>query len=312
MRSSPARTAWLVTAAILSLAFSIQFLVEGEMQIFPVRQIEALIFDRPAATSQQAAKARSAAAAEHTVTVPADTRLLVRMIDAVDPKRNKVGDRFRASLETAIVVNGKIVAPEGTEVYGRLSEARGAGCISGRAELQLELTEIVIGDQTYPLITDDCEVTIKTTTKQMDSVTVITFSGRITMGDETNQLRETIRCLVRQGNKRILLNLADVSFIDGTGLGELVASHAHVKNKGGQLKLLKLTKKVRDLLRITKFVTVFDIYDDEAEAIKSFGTGVGGDAGTGVAVATKGEQVRVCSQTSLEFRIEQPFTVRVW
>ncbi len=115
-------------------------------------------------------------------------------------------------------------------------------------------------------------MSIKITTKQAEAVTVFNVAGRITIGDETARLRETIRGSVNDGKKNILLDLGEVSFIDSTGLGELVASHAHVKNNGGQLKLLKLTHKVHDLLQITKLITVFQVFDDEAGALKSFGS----------------------------------------
>jgi anti-sigma B factor antagonist len=111
---------------------------------------------------------------------------------------------------------------------------------------------------------------MKATIRQVDSVIVIDVSGRITLGEGCAQLRELIRDQLSKGNKQILLNLANVTYIDSSGIGELVSAFTAVSNQGGQLKLLNLTKKVHDLLQITKLYTVFDIHDDEAKAIASF------------------------------------------
>jgi anti-sigma B factor antagonist len=111
---------------------------------------------------------------------------------------------------------------------------------------------------------------MKATIRQVDSVTVIDISGRITLGEGCTQLRQIVRDQLAKGNKRLLLNLGDVSYIDSSGIGELVSGYTAVSNQGGQLKLLNLTKKVHDLLQITKLYTVFDVHDDEAKAIASF------------------------------------------
>ena len=113
-------------------------------------------------------------------------------------------------------------------------------------------------------------MSMKATIRQVDSVVVIDISGRITLGEGCSQLRELIRDQLSKGNKRLLLNLADVTYIDSSGIGELVSAFTAVSNQGGQLKLLHLTKKVHDLLQITKLYTVFDIHDDEAKGISSF------------------------------------------
>ena len=113
-------------------------------------------------------------------------------------------------------------------------------------------------------------MTMKTNNRQMDGVTIVDMSGRITLGEGSVILRDTIRDLVGKGQKRILLNLGDVTYIDSSGIGELVSAFTAVRREGGELKLLNLTKKVHDLLQITKLYTVFDIKDDEAAAIKSF------------------------------------------
>jgi anti-sigma B factor antagonist len=113
-------------------------------------------------------------------------------------------------------------------------------------------------------------VSMKLTTRQVDGVTILDLSGRITLGEGSVQLRDAIRDLLSKGSKKILLNLADVNYIDSSGIGELVSAYTTVRNQGGELKLLNLTKKVHDLLQITKLYTVFDVKDDEANAIASF------------------------------------------
>ena len=106
--------------------------------------------------------------------------------------------------------------------------------------------------------------------REVDGVTVLDLSGRITLGEGSVQLRDAVRNLLGKGQKTILLNMADVNYIDSSGLGELVSAYTTVKNQGAVLKLLKLTAKVHDLLQLTKLYTIFDIYDDEATAIASF------------------------------------------
>jgi anti-sigma B factor antagonist len=113
-------------------------------------------------------------------------------------------------------------------------------------------------------------VTMKASTRQVNGVTVVDLSGRITLGEGSVILRDTVRDLVGKGNKKILLNLGDVTYIDSSGIGELVSAFTTVRNQGGELKLLNLTKKVHDLLQITKLYTVFDVKDDEAVAVSSF------------------------------------------
>jgi anti-sigma B factor antagonist len=111
---------------------------------------------------------------------------------------------------------------------------------------------------------------MKASNRQVDGINIVDMSGRITLGEGSVVLRDTIRDLVGKGQKKILLNLGDVTYIDSSGIGELVSAFTAVRREGGDLKLLKLTKKVHDLLQITKLYTVFDIKDDEATAIKSF------------------------------------------
>ena len=106
--------------------------------------------------------------------------------------------------------------------------------------------------------------------RELDGVIVLDLSGRITLGEGSVQLRDAIRDLIGKGQRRILLDLGEVNYIDSSGLGELVSAYTSARNQGASLKLLKLTKKVHDLLQLTKLYTVFDIYDDEASAITSF------------------------------------------
>ncbi len=113
-------------------------------------------------------------------------------------------------------------------------------------------------------------MSMKTSTRQVDGITILDLSGRITLGEGSVQLRDAVRDLLSKGSKNILLNLGDVNYIDSSGIGELVSAFTTVRNQGGELKLLNLTKKVHDLLQITKLYTVFDIKDDEASAIAAY------------------------------------------
>jgi anti-sigma B factor antagonist len=113
-------------------------------------------------------------------------------------------------------------------------------------------------------------VALTIASREVDGVTVLDLGGRITLGEGSVQLREAIRDLIGKGIKNILLNLGNVNYIDSSGLGELVSAFTTAKNQGAEVKLLNLTKKVHDLLQLTKLYTVFDIKDDEASAIASF------------------------------------------
>ena len=108
------------------------------------------------------------------------------------------------------------------------------------------------------------------TTREVSHVTIVDIHGRITLGDETGLLRDTIRDLLTEGKKKIVLNLTHVDYIDSSGVGELVSGFTTVRNAGGELKLFGLSPKVRDILQVTKLYTVFDIKDDEFTAVKSF------------------------------------------
>ena len=107
-------------------------------------------------------------------------------------------------------------------------------------------------------------------TRSVNGVTILDLHGKVTIGEGTREVREKIRELLENGNKDILMNLGDVSYVDSAGIGELVSSYTTVTNQGGQFKLLHLTKKIRELLAITKLLTVFDSFDDETTAVGSF------------------------------------------
>ncbi len=113
-------------------------------------------------------------------------------------------------------------------------------------------------------------MSMKVSTRQVDGVTILDLSGRITLGEGSVTLRDAVRDVAAKGSRKIILNLGNISYIDSSGIGEMVSAYTSVKNSGGELKLLNLTKKVHDLLQITKLYTVFDVKDNEAEAVSSF------------------------------------------
>lgn len=186
----------------------------------------------PAPASPPPQTSASAAVNSGSVTVPAGSHLLVRMIDSVDSDKNNVGDRFRASLEQDFAVDGVTVATKGTDVYGRLSEATEAGHIQGKSQLKLELTDILIRNRLQPILTGEYEV-----------------SGSSRGSDTAKKV--------------------GIGAVAGTVIGAIAGG-----GKGAAI-----------------------------------GAGVGAGAGTAVQLATKGEQVHVPSETLLDFRISQPFTV---
>ena len=113
-------------------------------------------------------------------------------------------------------------------------------------------------------------MTVKASTRQSGSVTIVDLSGQIKLGEGTSVLRETVKDLLGKGQKKILLNLGDVNYVDSITVGVLISALTSVRNQGGELKLLHLTKKVRTVLEITRLYPVFDVLDDEAEAIAAF------------------------------------------
>jgi anti-sigma B factor antagonist len=109
--------------------------------------------------------------------------------------------------------------------------------------------------------------------RETDGITILDISGRITIGEGSVVLRDRVRDEIAAGRQRIIINLADVSYIDSSGLGELISAFTTAKNRGITLKLLNLTKRINELMQITKLYTVFDVYDDEDAAITSFSSG---------------------------------------
>ncbi len=112
---------------------------------------------------------------------------------------------------------------------------------------------------------------LKMHTREVKDITVIELSGRLTMGEPCKAIRDEIHDEIGQGARKILLNLGEVTYIDSAGLGELTSAYTSVKNRGGALKLMNLTKRVHDLMQITKLYTVFEVFDDEKAAVASFG-----------------------------------------
>jgi anti-sigma B factor antagonist len=111
---------------------------------------------------------------------------------------------------------------------------------------------------------------MKVVTRRVGDVTIVDLSGQIKLGEGSSVLRDAVKDLIGKGQKKILLNLGDITYIDSSGIGELVSAYTSVRNQGGEMKLLHLTKKVHDLLQITKLYTVFHVLDDEAAAIAAF------------------------------------------
>jgi anti-sigma B factor antagonist len=107
--------------------------------------------------------------------------------------------------------------------------------------------------------------------RQIGDVTVLDLKGRVRVGGDTVALHKSFRSLVQEEKILILLNLADVTHIDSSGLGELISSHITVFNKGGEIKLVQLTETLRELMTVTKLLTIFDVYENEADALLSFG-----------------------------------------
>ena len=113
-------------------------------------------------------------------------------------------------------------------------------------------------------------MSVKLTTRQVNEVTVIDVSGRITLGEGSSLLRDELRSLIGSNRRKILLNLADVSYVDSSGIGQLVAAFTTVSSQGGQLKLLNLTKRLKELLQLTKVISIFEVFDDEKKAVVTF------------------------------------------
>ena len=113
-------------------------------------------------------------------------------------------------------------------------------------------------------------MTLRGTCREIGDVAIVDFSGKITLGEGSATLRTTVKELVSNGHRKILLNLGDVDYIDSSGIGELVGAYTTVRSASGELKLMQLTKRVKDLIQITRLFTVFDVQSDESAAITSF------------------------------------------
>ena len=113
-------------------------------------------------------------------------------------------------------------------------------------------------------------MTVKMTDSEVDGVSVVTLDGRIVLGDESNSFREKLKSMIAEGKKKIVLNMADIKYIDSAGLGTLVAAHLSAKTQGASVRLCNLGKKFHEVMQITKLLTIFDVYDTEAAAISSF------------------------------------------
>ena len=111
---------------------------------------------------------------------------------------------------------------------------------------------------------------LKMTERVVDGVAVVVLEGRIVLGEESNALREKVKSLVAEGKKKVVLNMDNITFIDSAGLGTLVAAHHSAKGQGASLKLCHLGTKFQEVLQITKLMTIFDVYNTEAEAVASF------------------------------------------
>ena len=116
---------------------------------------------------------------------------------------------------------------------------------------------------------------LKMTNREVDGVSVVALDGRIVLGEESNALREKVKGLITSGKKKIVLNMDNVTFIDSAGLGTLVAAHHSAKSQGAGLRLCHLGNKFQEVLQITKLMTVFDVYNTEAEAVASFSKSAG-------------------------------------
>ncbi|HEV1995420.1 MAG TPA: STAS domain-containing protein, partial [Candidatus Acidoferrum sp.] len=122
---------------------------------------------------------------------------------------------------------------------------------------------------------EETNVALKMTNREVDGVAVVALDGRIVLGEESNALREKVKALMAEGKKKVVLNMDNITFIDSAGLGTLVAAHHSVKTQGASLRLCHLGSKFQEVLQITKLLTVFDVYNSEAEAVSSFSKGAG-------------------------------------
>jgi anti-sigma B factor antagonist len=120
------------------------------------------------------------------------------------------------------------------------------------------------------LAREEISMSVKMTNSEVDGVSVVELDGRIVLGEESNSLREKLKSLIAEGKKKIVLNMAEIKYIDSSGLGTLVAAHLSAKNQGASVRLCHLGKKFHEIMQMTKLLTVFDVYDTEAAAVSSF------------------------------------------
>jgi anti-sigma B factor antagonist len=120
-------------------------------------------------------------------------------------------------------------------------------------------------------VVSEADLIMDITNKEIDGVSVVALDGRIVLGEESNALRERVKALIAEGKKKIVLNMANVKYIDSAGLGILVAAHVSANKQGAALHLSNLGNKFHDVLQLTRLLTVFSVFDSEAEAIRSFG-----------------------------------------
>jgi anti-sigma B factor antagonist len=113
-------------------------------------------------------------------------------------------------------------------------------------------------------------MSLKITNSEVEGVSLVALNGRIVLGEESTALREKLKSLIAGGKKKIVLNMAEIDYIDSSGLGALVAAHLSAKNAGASLRLCNLGKKFHEVMQLTKLLTVFDVYDTEAAAVRSF------------------------------------------
>jgi anti-sigma B factor antagonist len=113
-------------------------------------------------------------------------------------------------------------------------------------------------------------MSLKMTNSEVEGVSLVALNGRIVLGEESTALREKLKSLIAGGKKKIVLNMAEIDYIDSSGLGALVAAHLSAKNAGASLRLCNLGKKFHEVMQLTKLLTVFDVYDTEAAAVRSF------------------------------------------
>jgi anti-sigma B factor antagonist len=186
------------------------------------------------------------------------------------------------SLETALETPQPTPAEKSSEDLAFLAEVLKAGrsLILVRTDSQ-EIAEVAAGilDRTGISAQWRMSRKLKTATRQIGAISVVDLQGGITVGEASVMLREVVTSLLEQGNKRILLNLHGVEYIDSCGLGELVRTHTTLQRQGGQLKMVNLNPKVQDLLKATSLHKVFDVHKDEDSALQSFGPLAAGAAG---------------------------------